>query len=164
MDLAKMRHDNISFKDIAYTYLRHNMDLPYLDQDVLNWFCNGKFLRLPPKYNVYIPLETREDFSGDCILHYLAHNAKPWDCYHGSIDDPYWEYFFKTPWCDSIINLVEYVRRSPNMNECILLLQKNFLKYQSGNILSKLKVAYELCVGVWKNIFNGFIRILKRNW
>lgn len=42
LNLDKLRIKNQPFSNVVFDFLKENWDLPYLDQDLLNWFCQGK--------------------------------------------------------------------------------------------------------------------------
>lgn len=100
-----------------FGYLNENRDLPCLDQDILNWFCQGNYLPLEEKYNIYTGRADALQFIDDGILHYVG-KAKPWKRYGGRIDDPYWKYLVQTPWAEDRVQLVRYVRVAPDIVQC----------------------------------------------
>lgn len=50
INLSLWRQDNLTEK--FYLFCQQNVDLKYIDQDAINFVCNGKILLLDPKYNM----------------------------------------------------------------------------------------------------------------
>lgn len=117
LNLNKIRRDNVNFSEIMFNYLHENQNLPFLDQDILNWFCQGKYLELDEKYNIYSDRPDAYKYLNDGIIHYIG-RYKPWKAYLGEIDDPYWKYLAQTPWCEDEQNLIKYLRNAPDIEKC----------------------------------------------
>lgn len=130
LNLKKLREGPRKFEDVVFDYLNKNRDLPYLDQDILNWFCQGNYLPLDEKYNIYTERGDALQFIDDGILHYVG-KAKPWKRYGGSIDNPYWKYLVLTPWAGEGERLVCYVRNAPNITQCFSSIPI-YYRYQEG--------------------------------
>ena len=71
-----------------------------VDQDILNYICNGKVKYLDYKYNFMPYIEEKPDIKDIVIIHYGANRVKPlknwiskdWDTYIYE----FWKYFFMT--------------------------------------------------------------------
>ena len=82
-------------------FLSEHPDLPYIDQDLLNYCFSTTYLKIPAKFNSYVMCERFEDEPtiGEKIYHFLG-------CALGldmnNIFNQLWmKYFFKTPWLDT---------------------------------------------------------------
>lgn len=81
-------------------FLSEHPDLPYIDQDILNYCFSTTYLKIPAKFNSYVIYERSEDEPtiGEKIYHFLG-------CALGlemnNIFNQLWmKYFLKTPWLD----------------------------------------------------------------
>ena len=160
LNLKRLRGLEKSFTEIMFSYLHDNQDLPFLDQDMLNWFCNGEYVCLDDKYNVYTWRDEILNLAEDCIIHY-AGSKKPWKKYNGKIDDYYWKYLMQTPWCENPENLLRYIRDAPDVSKAIPLLQKNFFANIDGNRKEKVSTAAKFTLSIWKDFFGGLLSIVK---
>lgn len=150
-----------SFTDIIFTYLKENPSLPYLDQDMLNWFCQDKYVQLDDKMNIYVNRSDAIDNMNDCILHYINKDGKPWRRYHGIIDEPYWNYLMDTPWCYDKTNLANYIREAPDVENAIPYLKNNFLLYISGNKKDKAKKLITFTIHIWYSVYLWILTEMK---
>ena len=126
LNLNKLRQSQKSFTEIAFNYLHDNYDLRWLDQDVLNWYCQGNYLELHPRFNYYSRITNNDvEILDGCILHYAVREMKPWRNYHGEIDEYYWNYLLRTPWAEDKDMLIHYIRASPVLENSLFLLQKD---------------------------------------
>lgn len=131
LNLKILRDSPEKFEDVVFGYLHENRDLPYLDQDILNWFCQGNYLPLEEKYNIYSNRIDAMKYLEDGIIHY-ASSWKPWKRYGGNIDNPYWDYLLKTPWCDNKLDVLKYVRSAPDIVSCLDVLPQHI--YAQDNL------------------------------
>lgn len=159
-NLKKLQGLEIPFTEIMFSYLRENPDLPFLDQDMLNWFCKGEYVQLDDKYNVYTWRKEILSMANDCIIHY-AGAKKPWKKYNGKIDDYYWKYLMQTPWCEKPEDLLRYIRDAPDVSKALPYLQKNFFANIEGNRKEKVSTAAKFTISIWKDFFSGLLSILK---
>ena len=159
-NLKKLQELEKPFTEIMFSYLQENPELPFLDQDMLNWFCKGDYVQLDDKYNVYTWREEVLNMANDCIIHY-AGSKKPWKKYNGEIDNYYWKYLMQTPWCEKPEDLFRYIRDAPDVTKAILLLQKNFFANIGGSRKEKVSTAAKFTISIWKDFLSGFLNILK---
>ena len=148
-----------------FGYLNDNRDLPYLDQDILNWFCQGNYLPLEEKYNIYTARLDSLQFIDDGILHYAA-KGKPWKRYGGRIDDPYWKYLVQTPWAEDRDQLVRYVRAAPDISQCFSVLPI-YYHHQEGLgypavAVKMMKLSLRLPIEIVKGFFLFVVARLRR--
>ena len=158
MNLEKMREEEFTTK--AFEWFSENRDIPYLDQDMFNWYYQDKYLCLDSKYNVQLHT-TNVSNPRDSILHYLG-AAKPWKKYNGEIDNYYWKYLMQTPWCENPENLLRYIRDAPDVTKAIPHIQKNFFANIEGNRKEKVSTATKFTIAIWKDFFSGLLNILKK--
>ena len=156
LNLQKLREGPEKFEDVVFGYLNENRDLPYLDQDILNWFCQGNYFPLEEKYNIYTARQDALQFIDDGILHYAA-KGKPWKRYGGRIDNPYWKYLVQTPWAKDRDQLVRYVRGAPDISHCFSVLPEHY-HYQDGLgysaiAVKMMKLSLHLPVEIVKGFF-----------
>lgn len=161
LNLNKLRESSFSQK--AFNYLNKHRDVQLLDQDVLNWFCQDEYLMLDEKYNIFTHRNDAENYLDDCILHYTSGGRKPWNVYSGPIDNYYWKYLIKTPWCKTEQQMIDYIREAPDINKSRQLLSKNFPTYLNGTNLHKLYTSLKFTYIMWKSIFWKGIEILKHS-
>ena len=109
MNLEKIRETR-ALPDIVMDIIYQHPELPYLDQDVLNIVFQNDMYFLSQRYNLPVgmrmtdyrlmkKLGISEGKFDDCILHFNG-RKKPWKVYSGAVDEEYWQYFKKTPWCE----------------------------------------------------------------
>jgi lipopolysaccharide biosynthesis glycosyltransferase len=111
IDLAKIRKER-SFSKALDFVARHSPDLPYSDQDALNWTFWGGWLPLESKWNVQrlsvvearsIGRKARGRFLNEALIVHFTGSAKPWvrNSYH-----PwawlYWRYLHCTPFTEEV--------------------------------------------------------------
>lgn len=155
LNLNKIRLESPDFTDRLMQYLHDTPDLNFLDQDLLNWFCQGKFFILNEKYNVFSHRRDAFVFVDDCILHY-ASRGKPWKRYGGKIDDPYWKYLVQTPWAEDRGKLAQYVRAAPDISKCFSILPV-YYHHQDGLGYSAIAVRMmKLSLCLLAEIVRGF--------
>ncbi|MBQ4135206.1 MAG: glycosyltransferase family 8 protein [Methanocorpusculum sp.] len=160
MNLKRIRNEHPKFAENLLTYIKNNQNLPYPDQDLLNWFCEGNYDELDQKYNIYSDRNDWRIYSSDCIIHY-ADNAKPWIRYVGDIDNYYWNYLLRTPWCDEKSEILKYSRDVINLT----FTRQNLHKYScigiSGNkteiILKEIGFIIQYSKSFIKKILQGII-------
>ena len=160
INLRKLREIR-DFIDTLFSYLHKNQDLPYLDQDMLNWFCQGEYVPLDEKMNIYTLRKDVFKYSDDCVLHYATKESKPWVKYNGPIDDYYWAYLCQVPWCENREKLVEYTRSAPDINRALSLLHKDFFSYMEGTKLSEIKEITRIGQSIIKSFLLWIVRLTK---
>lgn len=149
LNLKRFRK-NPKFKEIIFSFMYEN-PVEFPDQDALNWYCQGNYLTLNQKYCVFSWWENALEYTNDCIIHYTV--KKPWIIYNGEIDDYYWKYLTRTPWCDDVITCLRYVREAPIVENAIPFLKKNFLEYISGNKIDKAIILILFTVQIWRSVY-----------
>ena len=155
MNLGVLRERN--FVQKAFSYLQEHPGLLYLDQDILNWFCQGEYKELDEKYNIYAYRKDVTEYLDDCIIHYAA-KEKPWKRYGGKVDDAYWRYLIETPWCENKNDMLQYVRDAPDISKAFEALPR-YWNVQEGvgyvDIGKKvLKLLICLPLNMWTNIIS----------
>lgn len=161
LNLKKLRESSFSTK--AFEYMDTHRDIRLLDQDVLNWFCQSNYLRLDERYNVFSQRSDVQSYLKDCILHYSSGSTKPWNVYSGPVDEYYWDYLIRTPWCKTELQLISYVRSAPDIIKSRKLLAKNFPTYIVGSNSHKLVESLKFTLSMWLSIIMKGIDIIKRN-
>lgn len=162
MNLRRLRTEGNSFSETMFSFLQKNQDLLFPDQDMLNWFCQGNYLPLDKKYNIYLWMIKEINLLNGGILHYTNGGQKPWKKYNGEIDNYYWKYLMQTPWCENPENILRYIRDAPDVTKAILLLQKNFFANIEGNRKEKVSTAAKFTISIWKDFFGGLLSIVKK--
>ena len=150
LNLTYLR-SNASLSEFSAEYLEKYPYAPFSDQDVLNAYCNGKYIQLDRKYNIFSDKVSDKEV-GECCIHYCD-RKKPWMIYSGKIDDQYWNYFSLTPWADNPKALVEYVRLAPDLNY-INRIKLEPLRKQAKTIFCLLEI-------VVKNMYTEFKKFKK---
>ena len=120
-----------------------------MDQDLLNWFCKGNFVQLDKKYNVFSWWEDAITYTNDCIIHYTI--GKPWKRYNGDIDEFYWDYLVKTPWCKTRQQYTKYLRDSPNIRKVMTIMSNNFFSILDGSAYDKIMTVPRFIISILKN-------------
>ncbi|HJJ47822.1 MAG TPA: glycosyltransferase family 8 protein [Methanocorpusculum sp.] len=152
-NLEKIRQNTESFGDLLLEHLKKNPTLPFLDQDLLNWYCKGDYLQLNDRYNIYSWKWDAAGSTEDFILHYAWHEVKPWKLYSGAVDNYYWNYLMQTPWCEKSDDILKYLREAPNLKKVVpLLLWSDFSKLIDGTKRQKMKTAWKLTLHLWRTI------------
>lgn len=165
LNLKELRGLTESFSDILLSYYKEHSNLPYPDQDLLNWFCRGDYVLLDEKYDVFSWWDNAMDYSDDCIIHYTL--GKPWKNYSGLIDDYYWIYLEKTPWCLDSSDLRSYLRLAPDLELSRDIMSKHFFVTVYGSTTKKLQTALRFLFSVSIIcIYDGLCHILRtlRPW
>ena len=152
LNLKSMR-ENTLLSLFASKYLEKFPYAPFSDQDVLNAYCKGKYIKLDKKYNIFSNQVLDTDI-GDCCIHYCS-LKKPWIVYSGKIDDQYWNYFHLTPWADNFKELVTYIRQAPDLTYMDRF-KLDSLRYQTRIILNLLGMTLNNCY----NEFRKFLSYL----
>ena len=164
INLDKLRQLKPSFTSVLLSYLKENPTLPYLDQDLLNWFCMDEYKKLDQKYNVYADRKDSIKYSGDCILHY-ADKAKPWVRYSGDIDDFYWNYLLQTPWCKSKSDVLKYSMNVVNIAQSRQHIAKYVCEGREGNkiniVLEELNFLITYFRALIVKIFQTIMQIIR---
>lgn len=158
LNLSNIRIKNPDFKDVIFTFMYEN-PVAFPDQDALNWYCQGNYLTLNQKYCVFSWWENAMEYDGDCIIHYTI--GKPWKLYNGTIDDYYWKYLIKTPWCKDVETYLHYIRNAPAVENAISLLEKNFLEYISGNKINKAIKLISFTILIWRSVCLWIWKIIR---
>ena len=161
INLGKIRNDSINFSKILFNYLHDNPDLPYPDQDMLNWFCQGSYLELDEKYNIYSDRPDATQYLNDGIIHYIG-RYKPWKAYLGDIDNPYWEYLIQTPWCEDKENLIKYIRNSPDIEKCFSILPNYVLALRKYGRRTRVINTIKLISSIVSTLITESMQSLKR--
>lgn len=159
LNLTKLR--DAKFTDTIFSYLLENPYLRYPDQDMLNWYCQGNYLHLDEKMNIYSTRQDVLEFTNDCILHYATRGSKPWVKYNGNIDDYYWKYLSDSPWSEDKMLLISYTRNAPCIENTLSLLQKDFFLYQNGTKVDEIKQILHLGWAICKSILRWGSYIIK---
>lgn len=156
-NLRAIRELDDSFSNILIAFLHDNPDIPYLDQDILNWFCQGNYTKLDGKYNNYVD-ESALAYAEDSVIHYASAYGKPWKWYHGKIDDYYWNYLIKTPWCDDRQNLTSYLREAPDVSKALTIAKKDMLCYiDADSKIKKGTYALKYIIAILGSCINGLL-------
>lgn len=162
LNIYKLQSLEKPFTETILSYLYENRDLPFPDQDMLNWFCQGKYVQLPEKMNVFSSRVDAMNFVGDGIIHYAGTDTKPWVKYNGDIDDIYWRYLVETPWCDNKMDMVRYLRSPVEIEKTLSLFSKDFLSLLDGNKIKKAIVTTHLMLDICKSIAMSGMNIIKK--
>jgi lipopolysaccharide biosynthesis glycosyltransferase len=112
IDLAKVRAEGLFTKAIDF-FAEHHKDLPWNDQDALNWALWGRWKKLDTAWNVQrsmaiadaaakLPPEKRIDGRKPAIIHFTG-GDKPWisGSYH-PWSHAYWLSLKRTPFLDEV--------------------------------------------------------------
>jgi lipopolysaccharide biosynthesis glycosyltransferase len=94
----------------------------WVDQDVLNVFCEGRVCFLDDKWNVTVaddleskfidklPADMRSAYKDNCKDAYIYHfvsKKKPWEKPSGEFADIFWTAARKTPWYETIVECIK---------------------------------------------------------
>ena len=161
LNLKKIRSEDIHFSEMLFNYLYENQNLPFLDQDMLNWFCQGSYLELDEKYNIYSDRPDAIQYIDDAIIHYIG-RYKPWKAYLGDIDNPYWEYLIQTPWCEDKKNLIKYIRNSPDIEKCFNILPNYVLALKKYGRRTRVINTIKLISSIVSTLITESMQFLKR--
>lgn len=161
LNLKKLRELGKSFSDIVFGFFHQHLTLPYLDQDLLNWVCQGKFVVLDGKYNIYSYNKDALNRAKDGVIHYASPN-KPWKVYTGPIDNYYWKYVSQTPWLENRDDLIDAVRSAPNITICSSLIPETFVVCGDTSYSDKLKLLFGFMISYHKAACRKIIQELKR--
>ena len=159
LNLKKLRENK--FTETAFDFLVNNQDVEFPDEIALNWFCRGEYLRLDTKYNIFVFRKDAEQYIDDCILHYVG-GSKPWDKYLGKYDDYYWHYLIQTPWCDDKREIVNYVRKAPDVHQAIPHLLSRFYAEIPGTRKEKLLLGAKFIAVIVKSTISDAIVIFRK--
>ena len=159
LNLKLLREQPNPFSSTLFSYLHDNPELPFLDQDLLNWYCKGDYILLDKKYDVFPWWKDAIEYTDDCIIHYTI--GKPWKMYNGDIDNFYWKYLFETPWSEDLLTYLHYVRDAPDIQKSISLIQKNFFGIIDGSRVDKVKCAVSLSFSIWSEFIIGILKIVR---
>jgi len=162
LNLDKLRDPTRPFTKTVFSYFHKNQDLRFLDQDLLNWYCQGNYLHLAEKTNIYTLRDDAIDFADDCIIHYATKNSKPWIRYSGEIDDYYWKYFIHTPWGKDLDRFMSYLRMAPDIDQVFPLLSKDFLAMLNGDKKNKFKTTIKVIRDIIKSIGHWLLNFIRR--
>jgi lipopolysaccharide biosynthesis glycosyltransferase len=113
---------------------QHKEKITYHDQCVLNYFLQGKWIKLSVKYNLMAshlldPEKYSAEISAPVVVHYNSYYGKPWDyyCIH-PMKDLYLEARKHTPWesCQLTKNdwLSYYRRKFVVIDKALILLRE----------------------------------------
>lgn len=139
LNLKSIREVTNRFTSELLELLHENPDLPYLNQDLLNIFCKGKYLHLHEKYNIFSTHGSVLEYADNAIIHYAIQEVKPWKRYSEGIDDYYWHYVVKTPWFDDGEKMLKYVRAAVDINAALHLLPLYMFSQSETNRVKKAK-------------------------
>lgn len=160
LNLEKLRGGEKSFEKNVFDYLCENKNLPFPDQDMLNWFCQGNYLPLEEKYNIYSNRIDAMKYLEDGIIHY-ASSWKPWKRYGGNIDNSYWDYLLKTPWCDNKLDVLNYVRSAPDIMNCLNILPQ-YIYAQDNLPPSQILKNSLICIyGILKTLMKCALTVIE---
>lgn len=167
-NLKWMREFYPTFVSDAFSFLKEHPDLPFLDQDILNFYFGTRYLKLDSKYNLFSSEEDALDRAKDAIIHY-ASSGKPWKRYIGPIDDYYWKHLIETPWCGSKQDALNYARKSPDIDLCFSALPDNMVIYSKGRVKLTLKRFVTMNMNIIKEGIRGIyyylhIVVLRRRY
>ena len=102
MDLEKIRAEYDLLGSIGSFFAEYGKCITMEDQDFLNCLFADDKLLLDEKFNRIRTQGVTADGVGGCIWHMASGSAKPWTCYSRPfVDDLYWKYLRKTPYCTS---------------------------------------------------------------
>ena len=79
---------------------QHALELPSVDQSILNILCSGNFAKLPRSFNCeWSPVSSRPEVSTKMILHFVG-SPKPWDPFAFLIHNGYqsWQKYDRKNW------------------------------------------------------------------
>lgn len=144
MNLEKIRRKYDFFKSVESFYAQFRKCITLADQDCLNWlFANDKLL-IDEKFNHIRVNNITADGVDGSIWHMAGGSAKPWTIYtRPFVDDLYWKYLCKTPFCRSEDELIHTMLFDLSHSPCVHL--------HSGQCAKR--VWRQLC----DNIFSGHI-------
>lgn len=155
INLLELRNKSPQFLEHIFSYLQKNPDLPYLDQDMLNWYCNGEYYQLDEKMNYYTFRKDITEIQNNCILHYASRESKPWIKYHGHIDDYYWDYLLESPWIDSG-KIMEYLSPILMDDDDVLTSLPNIIwKYP---LKTKIRILWNLTFPLWISVLKNYMK------
>jgi lipopolysaccharide biosynthesis glycosyltransferase len=126
MNLEKMRSEN-TVKRLFDYIKKNNEELDNPDQDILNFVCKGRWLKLDNIWNFEIERSENKIIPDPIVLHY-ATNYKPWyRFYHNYYQKYYKKYLKKWP---------GYKITNPNLNIAF----KQIIKYIPFSIFFARKI------------------------
>ena len=158
MNLKKLRENEFTSKTLQFINTNQYIDAP--DEAAANWFCQGKYLQLPRKYNVFSWRQDINEYLSDCIVHYCG--KKPWDIYlDTNADKLYWDYLLRTPWCDDKRSIVEWVRQAPDVSKALPLLKSSFFTYTPGTRIDKVISALDLLYHIFVDFFKISLFVIR---
>jgi len=106
LNLRKINRDYCFLSAVKDFFERYGKIIPFADQDFLNYVFYNDCLFIDDKF-------CRMDFSGieaDDVYGYILHlicDDKPWSSYtRPYVDNLYWEYLAKTPFCENNKTLI----------------------------------------------------------
>lgn len=158
MNLELIRKQQTSFIDLALTYIYQHPNNLFNDQDMLNWYCNGEYMRLERKYNLPSFCEDILAFQDDCIIHYTV--GKPWLLYSGDVDEFYWECLSETPWGKDKRKYIQYLRSAPDYQKALSFIEKTYYKLDTGGAMKRLWGLIQFTMSLWINSFHAFRRYI----
>ncbi|MGN7204113.1 glycosyltransferase family 8 protein [Pedobacter sp. SAFR-022] len=99
LNLREWRIKNIK-EDCMKIGRQHALELPSVDQSILNILCSGHFAKLPKSFNCeWSPISQRPEASTKMILHFIG-SPKPWDPFAFLIHSGYqtWSKYDRKNW------------------------------------------------------------------
>jgi lipopolysaccharide biosynthesis glycosyltransferase len=113
LNLREWRLKNIKEKCLEIGR-KHSMELPSVDQSILNVLCSGSFAKLPKSFNCeWSPVSQRPNISRKMILHFVG-SPKPWDPFAFLIHNGYqsWLKYDRKHWIARLggITTADFVR------------------------------------------------------
>ena len=161
LNLRKLRDRNHPLSQTTLSYLQENKDMPFPDQDLLNWYCEGQYLKLDSKYNILSDRIDATNYIDDGVIHY-AGRYKPWKAYLGDIDDLYWKFLLQTPWCNDKENILRYVRDAPDISKCFTIFPKYVLALRKLGYGNRVKNLITLIIEMIQTLVVEGFDFLKR--
>lgn len=132
MNLKKIRASYDFLNQVSDFYAKYKKSITLADQDCLNYIFAGDSLILDEKFNHIRTdkVSSKDDLTGS-IWHMAGGVAKPWAMYaRPYVDDLYWQYLMKTPYCSSAEELITLMLKGlsasshPHSSDCVKRLKK----------------------------------------
>lgn len=104
LHLAKIR-EKVKFSDYIFVLRELNGELPYMDQDILNYLLGEKVLYLPKEFNNVVGVQTGKERKG--LIYHYGTPQKPWEREKDiAFKDIWWKY------ADRVVDYKSLVREN----------------------------------------------------